>query len=53
MIAGEIRGDITPEDLVRTLIGMCLMQDQPGWQERVLRLIDVFVDGLRMRSDQA
>ena len=53
VMAGEIRGDITPEDLVRTLIGMCLMQDQPGWQERVLRLIDVFVDGLGTRSHQA
>jgi hypothetical protein len=25
---------------------MCYMHDQPGWQASVLRLLDVFVDGL-------
>jgi len=44
--AGEIRGDISPEDLLRALIGMCYMNDQPGWQASVLRLVEVFVDGL-------
>jgi AcrR family transcriptional regulator len=47
--AGEIRADITPEDLLRALIGMCYMHDQPGWQRGVLRLVDVFVDGLRQQ----
>jgi AcrR family transcriptional regulator len=51
--AGEVRGDISPEDLLRTLVGMCYMHDQPGWQESVLRLVDVFVDGLRVRRDDA
>jgi len=27
---------------------MCYMHDQPGWQASVLRLVDVFVDGLRI-----
>ena len=49
---GEIRGDISPEDLIRTLIGMCYMHNQPGWQTSVLRLVEVFVDGLRIRSDR-
>ena len=44
--AGEIRSDIGPEDLLRALVGMCYMHDQPGWQATVLRLVDVFVDGL-------
>jgi AcrR family transcriptional regulator len=48
--AGEIRADISPEDLLRALIGMCYMHDQPGWQNSVLRLLDVFVDGLRVQS---
>jgi hypothetical protein len=26
---------------------MCYMNDQPGWQASVLRLVDVFIDGLR------
>jgi AcrR family transcriptional regulator len=49
--AGEIRDDISPEDLLRALVGMCYLHDQPGWQASVLRLVDVFVDGLRIRSD--
>jgi AcrR family transcriptional regulator len=47
--AGEIREDISPEDLIRALVGMCYMHDQPGWQKSVLRLVDVFIDGLRNR----
>jgi AcrR family transcriptional regulator len=48
--AGEIRDDISPEDLLRALVGMCYMHDQPGWQASVLRLVDVFIDGLRRRG---
>jgi AcrR family transcriptional regulator len=48
--ACEIRADISPEDLLRALIGMCYMHDQPGWQNTVMRLVDVFVDGLRVRN---
>jgi AcrR family transcriptional regulator len=51
--AGEIRDDITPEDLLRALVGMCYMNDQPGWQTSVLRLVDVFVDGLRVRPGKS
>ena len=47
--AREIRTDIGPEDVLRALIGMCYMHDQPGWQSTVLRLLDVFVDGLRVQ----
>jgi AcrR family transcriptional regulator len=50
--AGEIRDDISPEDLLRALVGMCYMHDQPGWQTSVLRLVDVFIDGLRIRPDR-
>jgi hypothetical protein len=48
--AGEIRSDIGAEDLLRALVGMCYMHDQPGWQATVLRLVDVFVDGLCLRT---
>jgi len=47
--AGEIRADVSPEDVLRTLVGMCYLHDQPGWQSTVVRLMDVFVDGLRVR----
>jgi len=49
--AGEIRDDISPEDLLRAVVGMCYMHDQPGWQTSVLRLVDVFVNGLRKRRN--
>jgi AcrR family transcriptional regulator len=48
--AGEIRADISPEDVLRALVGMCYIHDQPGWQKSVLRLVDVFVDGLRVQT---
>ena len=48
-----MRADITPEDFMRALIGMCYMRDRPGWQDAVLRLVDMFVDGLRRRDDRA
>ncbi|MBV9460639.1 MAG: TetR/AcrR family transcriptional regulator [Bradyrhizobium sp.] len=51
VVAGEIRADITAEDLLRTLVGMCLLHDQPGWQAGVARMLDVLVDGLRVQSD--
>ncbi len=51
--AGEIRADVSPEDLLRTLVGMCYLHDQPGWQSTVVRLMDVFVDGLRVRPETA
>jgi AcrR family transcriptional regulator len=48
--AGEIRDDITAEDLLRALIGMFYnMHDKPEWQTSALRLVDVFIDGLRLR----
>jgi AcrR family transcriptional regulator len=50
--AGEIRADVGPEDVLRALVGMCYLHDQPGWQASVLRLMDIFVDGLRIRSDE-
>jgi AcrR family transcriptional regulator len=50
--ASEIRADIDPEDLLRTLVGLCYAHDRPGWQIKVLRLVDVFIDGLRRRPDK-
>ncbi len=48
--AGAIRDDIEPPDVMRALFGMCYTRDSPDWQEVVVRLIDVFVDGLRLRD---
>ncbi len=45
--AGAIRDDIGPEDIMRTVVGLCYTHDKPGWQGNVHRLVDVFVDGMR------
>jgi len=50
--AGAIRADIDPEDLLRTLVGIYYAHDRPGWQAKVLRLVDVFIDGLRRRPNK-
>jgi AcrR family transcriptional regulator len=44
--AGELRADIGPEDVLRMLVALCYGSDAAGWQANVLRLLDVFVDGL-------
>ena len=49
--AGAIRDDIAPEDVMRALIGMCYTREQPGWQDKVIQLMDVFLDGLRLRDE--
>ncbi|MBS0408493.1 MAG: TetR family transcriptional regulator [Proteobacteria bacterium] len=45
--AGDLRPDITAEDLLRTVVGVFYADGSPGWQDSALRIIDVFVDGLR------
>jgi AcrR family transcriptional regulator len=45
--AKVIREDIGTEDILRTIVGLCYTHDKPGWQSNVLRLVDVFVDGMR------
>jgi AcrR family transcriptional regulator len=45
--AGVIRDDIGVEDILRTIVGLCYTHDKPGWQSNVIRLVDVFVDGMR------
>lgn len=47
--AGKIRSDIAPEDLLRTLVGIFYSQGAAEWHPTALRLVDVFVDGLRTR----
>lgn len=47
---GALRGDAQVEDLLNTIYGLCYARPpEPGWEARVLRLIDIFIDGLRAR----
>lgn len=45
--AGELRADVGPGDVLHMLVALCYGSNAPGWQHNVLRLLDVFVDGLR------
>jgi AcrR family transcriptional regulator len=45
--AGELRPDITAEDLLRTVIGIFYADSSADWQASALRITDVFIDGLR------
>jgi AcrR family transcriptional regulator len=47
--AHAIRSDVSAEDLLRAFVGMIYAQGGGDWQAPALRLVDVFVDGLRMR----
>lgn len=53
---GAMRSDIGPEEVMRALYGLVgsyYMRGEPGWQATVLRLLDVFVDGLRLHPRAA
>ncbi len=44
--AGRLRPDVSAEDVVQTVIGMCLARRDDRWEAAVARLSDVFLDGL-------
>lgn len=46
---GELRADITAEELLRTVIGIFYADGPPDWQASALRIVDILVDGLRRR----
>jgi AcrR family transcriptional regulator len=48
--AKVIRNDVSAEDILRTVVGLCYTHDQPGWQSNVHRLVDVFLDGMRTQG---
>jgi len=44
--AGSMRSDVGPGDVLRLMVALCYSADTPGWQGHVLRLLDIFVDGM-------
>jgi AcrR family transcriptional regulator len=47
---GALRSDIAGEDILRTIYALCYArQPEPGWEAQVLRLLDIFIDGLKAR----
>ena len=49
--AGAIRADIGGEELLLAVIGMCMLRNQPDWQDSVVRLVDALIDGMRVTGD--
>lgn len=47
---GRIRADVSPEDVLQALVGMSMMGKEPGWEANVMRLLDIFIDGLATRK---
>ena len=46
--AGQIREGVTAEDLLQTMYALCYAREPgPDWRRQVLRLLDIFVDGLK------
>ena len=48
---GQLRDALDARDLLHALVGMCLIQTEADWQQRVAPMIDVLIDGLR-RADR-
>src|SRR6185437_7907638 len=48
--AGAVRADVEAPDLLKALSGICLVSDQPGWQDQARRLVGLLHDGLRYRA---
>ncbi|WP_040604785.1 TetR/AcrR family transcriptional regulator [Sagittula stellata] len=46
--AGLLRDGVTAEDLLQAMYALCYAREPgPDWRAQVLRLLDIFVDGLR------
>ena len=48
---GDIRKDVDPNDLLRALAGFTYGNASVDWQASALRLVDILMDGLRLRRD--
>jgi AcrR family transcriptional regulator len=44
---GDLRADVTAEDIAASLVGIFTVVGKPGHQARARRLLDLLVDGLR------
>jgi len=46
--AGQIREGVTADDLLQTMYALCYARAPgPDWRVKVLRLLDIFLDGLK------
>ena len=45
--SGDIRNDLDPFDLPRTLIGVSNVASSPDWPQSARRLVDILITGSR------
>lgn len=50
--AGEIRGDVSAEDVATSLLGILAVTGRPEQRAQSARLLNLLLDGLRSRMDQ-
>ena len=48
--SGDVRKDIDPSDLLRAMVGVSYGNPDAGWQASARRLIDLLMDGLRLKG---
>jgi len=46
---GDVRPDVSPDDLRRLVVGLAFGYEEPGWAASARRLVDVMVAGLTAR----
>jgi AcrR family transcriptional regulator len=44
--ANRIRDDVAPQDVLQAMVGISMMGKETGWEATVVRLLDIFIDGL-------
>ncbi|HVV12572.1 helix-turn-helix domain-containing protein [Amycolatopsis sp.] len=49
--AGDLRSDVTAEDIAASLIGIFTVAPRPGQEAKAGRLLDLLLDGLRPRRE--
>lgn len=50
ILQGQLQADVSADDLLETMYAFCYArQPEPGWEAQVLRLLDIFLNGLKLQ----
>jgi AcrR family transcriptional regulator len=50
---GDLRSDTEPDDFIRTLVGVFHTTALPGWEASARRIVDILIEGSRLKRDQS
>ncbi|TNE62502.1 MAG: TetR/AcrR family transcriptional regulator [Alphaproteobacteria bacterium] len=48
--SGDIRADVSADDILKIMKGFYQGNTEPGWADQTLRILDIFMDGLTARA---